>query len=695
MKKFTRFALSLALFMLGGATAFAQEDEVLDFDASFYHKWSEVSATAIDNGEDSSGGLKLNEEVSQGNTIWGNLSGSVPYLSYANITDYSELRFEGTPGATLRLMCNRTVNEDPIFEFKPTIGEDGKLTVKISALKYLNGDVACDFVCLQSIKVPYGSTAATITSIKIVKPGDPLSVPKDELKKAINDGKMRSALGKTEESFSALTTAIAAGETALAAADATAESLGQAKTDIDQAIAGLQLKEGYTNLTSEMYFNWTDPENPVALNYETVLYTATGQPYGDSSVKYYNYADISAYEKLIVGVASGTPRIMMNREEPLEEGAEGYDANGGSYVQIIEEPVDGVVEVDLTQYEFAHLNAIKSNAWGAIVTVTDLLLYKTPVVEPEEEVLDLTIDHERMATQGYTATTSTADLDAAKEFLGVETLTTDMIRIENPDGTLITDYATYDGWFDGEGTATIWGDDTKVCVKFFQAIEGNGEFDVCDMNGADEVGKTYTVKWRLVNGLKSVRYTINVTFTEFIQPVYKPEIIATIDVPVKLKPATAYEEATAVFNAAEVASKLGLNSLNDAKQYIVNVTDGNFVSNTTDGWRNADGDAAGWNTGAGMVCVKIEDPSSGTIDYLGAIDDTYVEGATYTAKWGFVNDEDKAVVLNINITFTDTSVGINAVSTDNSKATVYNLRGQRVQKPAKGLYIIGGKKIVF
>lgn len=309
----------------------------------------------------------------------------------------------------------------------------------------------------------------------------------------------------------------------------------------------------------------------------------------------------------------------------------------------------------------------------------------------EETVKEVTIDHERTVGLGYGVTTATVDLAEAAEFLGVEAITTDMLRVENPDGTLISDYAPYDGWFDGDGVATTWGETTKVCVKFFQAIP-NGAFEICDMNGADVVGQTYTVRWQLVSGEKAVRYTINVTFVEAEQP--EPEIIQTINVPVTMKPATAYEGITATFDAAAVAEALGLESLANAKAYIVNVTDGSFVLNSTDGWRDANGDAASWGSGAGMVCVKINNPASGVIDYLGAIDETYAEGATYTAKWGFVNEAtNKAVILNINITFT-TATGIDAINAAVSAGKVYNLSGQQVQKAQKGIYIIGGKKMV-
>ena len=130
-------------------------------------------------------------------------------------------------------------------------------------------------------------------------------------------------------------------------------------------------------------------------------------------------------------------------------------------------------------------------------------------------VKDQTINHNREVGQGYGVSIGEVDFTEAKSWLGVEELTTTMLNFENPDGSLI-DYATYakdnyDGWCNGEGAAENWGGTTKICVKFFQAIP-DGKFEICDMNGADEVGKTYTVKWQLVNGNKAVRYTINVTF---------------------------------------------------------------------------------------------------------------------------------------------------------------------------------------
>ncbi|UKK56283.1 hypothetical protein [Prevotella communis] len=314
--------------------------------------------------------------------------------------------------------------------------------------------------------------------------------------------------------------------------------------------------------------------------------------------------------------------------------------------------------------------------------------------QPEVTELELTLNVERYTGMGYGATEATVDFTEAKAFLGVEAITEDMLSVLNPDGNAISDFKAYDGWFNGEGVAETWGDNTKINVKFFEAIAGEGKYSICDMNGADEVGKTYSVKWQLAANGKKVIYTINVTFVA--APEFKPEIVKTIDVPVYMTAEAAYEGLTAQFDAAEVATALNIASIADAKAYIVNVTTGSFVENTTDGWRDANGDATQWPNATNGLCAKIQDPASGTIDYLGTHDANFMENDTYTAKWGFVANE-KAVVLNINITFKSAAfmTRINSMKSDSQQGTIYNLNGQKVNKAQKGLNIINGKKIVI
>ncbi len=367
MRKFTKLFCT-AFLLLGGYVSASAQDDAIDLTADMFYSWNGFGADASSTGQVTVD-FNVGKELGAGALVAG--TGTVDYLIYADLTGCTKMIFEGTTGVQLRVLMNRQEsNNGPLVEKNPTIGDNGSAELDLTELPYVH---------LNAIKTGWGSPSGTITAIKLVKPADPLANFKTDLKNAINAAKMRTALGKTEESWNALQKAIADAESALAAADATEESLTAAKTSVDDAVTGLTLAEGYTALTSDMFKNWEDPENPVALNLATVLFQSTGQPYGDPSVKYFNYADISKYDKLIVGVIAGTPRIMLNRAEPLPEGSEGYDANGGAYVQITDAPVDGVVEVDLTQYEFAHLNAIKGANWQN-VTVTDLLLYKEPVI---------------------------------------------------------------------------------------------------------------------------------------------------------------------------------------------------------------------------------------------------------------------------------------------------------------------------
>ena len=287
-------------------------DIVEDFDASFYHNWSEVSGTAEDKGVVAGGGVKLGEEVAIGGSIWGNLSGAVPYLDYANITDFTEMRIEGTPGATIRIMCNRTTDEGPIYEIKPTFDADGKITVKISDLKFLNGGTPCDFVCLQSIKVPAswagGTMPATITSIKIVKKSGVEPEPTPE----------------------------------------------PAKND----------------LTKEIFKKWSgiDAEaTSESTGCDLVLNTEVGPGsivYGNASVSYLTYANLKGYKELVI---NGTPgmqlRVLFNRQE-----VDGDDPNGGALTEL--NPTigeDGKAVIDLLDAALngaARLNAIKTG-WGS------------------------------------------------------------------------------------------------------------------------------------------------------------------------------------------------------------------------------------------------------------------------------------------------------------------------------------------
>ena len=358
--------------------------------------------------------------------------------------------------------------------------------------------------------------------------------------------------------------------------------------------------------------------------------------------------------------------------------------NAGQYANEVEfeVPAEGDVTIGIVKTELPGA--------GDYTVIGPWTLTRVGDVDKE---LNVTINHERYPTKGYGADVVEVDLSEAKAWLGVSNLTTSMLRIENPDGTLISDDPPYDGWFNGEGVAETWGTTTMICVKFFEAIP-DGKFSICDMNGADEVGKTYTVKWQLVNGEKFVRYTINVTFVEpeaVELEVVDKGIVASVEYDSNEEQYTEKVVSLTDEQVSTICGELGISSLSEAKVYGYNPTTGKLLSvfDGYDGWRDANGDFAK-HTGDAQVpaCVKYADGQNYYCYNIANLD-----AQTIKCYWVIANDV-KGVLVEIDFIY-DITNGITSVEDAATGAKLFNLAGQKVQKAGKGLYIVGGKKVIF
>jgi hypothetical protein len=238
----------------------------------------------------------------------------------------------------------------------------------------------------------------TLCTMKEAPQTDPLADQKDALTAAIAKGKMFNALAYTDATFTTLTTKIADGETALAAEGATAESLTGATTGINDAIAALAFKEGFSSLKDVPFGKWNgwgaDAQQTSTYNTTWELFKTTGQSYGDPGVN--DYADLSAFDKLYVTVASGTPRILLNRDadngqwnatEAESHLIDNTVGDADSWHQKYFAKEGNVYSVDLKQLTtdkgFAHLHSIKSRDNNV---VTGLFLYKAPAAAVTTEV---------------------------------------------------------------------------------------------------------------------------------------------------------------------------------------------------------------------------------------------------------------------------------------------------------------------
>ena len=179
----------------------------------------------------------------------------------------------------------------------------------------------------------------------------------------------------------------------------------------------------------------------------------------------------------------------------------------------------------------------------------------------------------------------------------------------------------------------------------------------------------------------------------------KVPVIAEVEVDAEDEAGTAYSGKTATFDADAILAAFGEGTtMSDVKVYWAN-PDGTTVEavyggGTIDGWRNAEGYAAQWADCTDGLCVKIQDPASGQIDYIGAHDANFASGESYSAPYAFVKDG-KAVILNITVEFA-VPVGIADIDTaapakangkyfENGKVVIlkngvkYNTAGQAIK----------------
>lgn len=129
-----------------------------------FKAWNGTGADAQATGA-AEGEIHIGGSLGAGAMVYG--TSTVDPLAYADLSAYSKMVIEGTPGVQLRVLMNRALGgEAPNFngaltEVNVTIDADGKAEVSFSGM---------EFVHLNAIKTGWSSPAGTITKISLVKP---------------------------------------------------------------------------------------------------------------------------------------------------------------------------------------------------------------------------------------------------------------------------------------------------------------------------------------------------------------------------------------------------------------------------------------------------------------------------------------------------------------------------------------------
>ena len=119
-------------------------------------------------------------------------------------------------------------------------------------------------------------------------------------------------------------------------------------------------------LTTSM---WTGSGTPAYnLNTSTDIIYGFGTPATDQ------YADLSGYSKLILTVTDGAPRAFFNATGTTDADRLTVGPNAGTYMTIEGNTYTIDLEAIVRDQGFAHLNSIKSGAYGQVATITSMEL---------------------------------------------------------------------------------------------------------------------------------------------------------------------------------------------------------------------------------------------------------------------------------------------------------------------------------
>ena len=411
----------------------------------------------------------------------------------------------------------------------------------------------------------------------------------------------------------------------------------------------------YTELSSSMYHVWdgfdenaqqTSSSIYFAQNYSGANY---GDPlYGNTNVTNTQYADLSDYDKLVFEGSGAYLRVLINRQED------------DSFTELNKSFSDGKIEININDYTYFHLNCVK--ATGA-VTLTSMKVYKDDVA------YDYTISGSGVKTESVIS--ALADESAtAYDATGVSRATE--LAAVNPNALFVANVGMV------TNTSNVIVDD--VCASLVltdgKPFKAPADFTATtatttrSFNGGliNTVCLPFALSAKQVTALGKF-YTLSATQDGDAGVIKFAEVDATAaNTPYLFVP-----------TASGVLDLLGVSVVAGSA---VTATQGGFslvgVLNNTAINSDESYEVYGFQADGTPIHLTAETTLKGMRAYL------------KVAKGGSAKS--------LRIVFDDDATGIADVQRPNEPAlggqTLFNLAGQRVEKATKGLYIVGGKKVI-
>lgn len=246
-------------------------------------------------------------------------------------------------------------------------------------------------------------------------------------------------------------------------------------------------------------------------------------------------------------------------------------------------------------------------------------------------------------------------------------------------------------WLDADGRQAAWGS-APWGITGLNSTADNFVIQCIQMDGYGVVGDVYTGQFFLVNEENQKMITINLTY-QIVETIIQAEIVGEewINLPVSM------DDATVDFDLTKVATAFGFES-------VAALFDGYYLKGL-----KADGT---YTEGADAINTGITFTLSGGADAYGDIGVGFNEEGTKIWTYSNVDIEapfkaeatmcfeidSKRYMLHLTLldpeSYAACIEGIAGINADKKDGKIYNLQGQEVVAPTKGIYIMNGKKVL-
>lgn len=274
-------------------------------------------------------------------------------------------------------------------------------------------------------------------------------------------------------------------------------------------------------------------------------------------------------------------------------------------------------------------------------------------------------EYERFTNLGYSAETVDVSeaVSNALTFFGASSVSECTLTWVNPDGTKIEKpMENYDGWATADGTASTWGNNTAICVKFVPT--GNNDvLSICTYPNTDTTpGTTYVTTYALNHEEKTAYFTLTTTL---IAPQDIPlkdfEIVGAYNYVAEAYPNNDYTPTYVNISAdtPAMASLLGLANITECTYYAT-LADGGLTKTFTAHtgyWFDTNGIATNWGNNSPFF---VETDYANVLSF-GQFPDINNGGETYTATVYFGNASTKKLVK-LNLTYKVKKISIGYVT---------------------------------